>query len=238
MLKVIGAGYPRTGTLSTKVALERLGFGPCHHMFEVMSRPEQTALWSLTPGEGEAAWDRLYEGYVSAVDWPTGYYWEEVHRANPDAKILLTVRDPRRRYKSAYETIFQASPTIIATGEAGEEAPEGPAPGSEGAQALERIGKLRKTLLNTMWRGAFGVDADVVPDEATAIAAYERHIEHVRATVPADDLLVFEVSQGWEPLCDFLGVPVPEGEPFPRLNEAQEVKKHFADVLKGEAPSY
>ena len=237
MLKVIGAGCPRTGTLSTKAALERLGFGPCHHMFEVMSRPEQSALWSLTPGEGEATWDRLYEGYVSAVDWPTGYYWEEVYRANPDAKILLTVRDPKRWYESAHETVFQAAPTILATGEAdGEEAPEGLDPDSEGAQVLERLRTLRQTLLNTMWRGAFGVDSDVIPDEATAIAAYERHVEHVRATVPADDLLVFEVSQGWEPLCDFLGVPVPESEPFPRLNEAQDLKDRLGKVMKGEAP--
>ncbi|MDA2803996.1 sulfotransferase family protein [Nocardiopsis suaedae] len=231
MLKVIGAGYPRTGTLSMKAALERLGFGPCHHMFEVMSRPEQSALWSLTPGEGEASWDRLYEGYASAVDWPTGYYWEEVYRANPDARILLTVRDPRRWYTSARETIFQAATTVDA---AGQEAPEELGP--EAAQAVERLQKLRRTLLNTMWRGAFGIDADAVPDEATAIAAFERHVEHVRATVPAENLLVFEVSQGWEPLCDFLGVPVPEGEPFPRLNEAQEVKKRFGSVIKGEAP--
>ncbi|WP_017623889.1 sulfotransferase family protein [Nocardiopsis chromatogenes] len=233
MLKVIGAGYPRTGTLSLKAALERLGFGPCHHMFEVMSRPEQSELWSLTPGEGEASWDRLYEGYVSAVDWPTGYYWEEVHRANPDAKILLTVRDPKRWYKSAYETIFQFAPAALS---GGEEAPDGHEPDPEAVQTMERLQRLHRTLLDSMWRGAFGVGSDVVPDEATAIAAFERHVEHVRATVPADNLLVFEVSQGWEPLCDFLDVPVPEGEPFPRLNEAQDLKERLGKVMKGEAP--
>ncbi|WP_017556054.1 sulfotransferase family protein [Nocardiopsis baichengensis] len=234
MLRVIGAGYPRTGTLSMKAALERLGFGPCHHMFEVMSRPEQSALWSLTPGEGEASWDRLYEGYESAVDWPTGYFWEEVSQAYPDAKILLTVRDARRWYKSASETIFQSARMLDAVD--GEEHGGAGQEDEAGATTTAHLRRLHETLLSTMWRGAFGVGADEVPDEATAVAAFERHIEYVRSRVPEDRLLVFEAAQGWEPLCDFLGVPVPEDEPFPHLNESEDLKERLGNVMRGGRP--
>lgn len=68
-------------------------------------------------------------------------------------------------------------------------------------------------------------------DRDTWIRAYERHNEEVVRTISPDRLLVFDLSEGWEPLCDFLGKPVPKNEPFPHLNEGQNLAAQCRRVL-------
>ncbi|HEX2312159.1 MAG TPA: sulfotransferase, partial [Thermomonospora sp.] len=150
MLHVIGAGFPRTGTSSMKAALERLGFGPCHHMFEVITRPDQVARWLDVLRDGPVDWDAVLAGYRSAVDWPAGFFWRELAAAHQDAKVILTVRDPRRWYVSMRDTIFQATVTPI---------PEGAHP------YLKTTRALRESLLDGIWRRTFGVGTDTIPGE-------------------------------------------------------------------------
>ena len=105
-LKVIGAGFGRTGTLSLKSALEELGLGPCYHMVETRVHPEHDAMW-LALARGQASdWRPMLAGYASTVDWPTTYFWKTLAAANHDAKIILTLRDPEAWYASAAATIF------------------------------------------------------------------------------------------------------------------------------------
>ncbi|MFC4563036.1 sulfotransferase family protein [Nocardiopsis mangrovi] len=223
MLRVIGAGFPRTGTSSMKAALDRLGFGPCHHMFTVMGTPGLPALWegaaAASTGQGRegADWHRVFTGFSSAVDWPASFFWRELSAAFPDAKVVLTVRDPRGWYASARDTVL---------GSAAEQVTDGTSP------ALKEMTSLRP-VLDLIWRTYFGTRAGVLPDERTAIGAFERHNAQVRAEIPADRLLVYELGRGWEPLCRFLGVDMPADEPFPRLNDTVSTQRRLSDVFSG-----
>ena len=106
-LAVIGAGFGRTGTLSLKQALERLGFGACYHMAEVATHLEHAELW-LRAWHGEDVWDTLFSGYRAAVDWPAAAFWPRLMERYPDAKVLLSLRDPESWFRSASGTIFQS----------------------------------------------------------------------------------------------------------------------------------
>ncbi|REE97974.1 sulfotransferase family protein [Thermomonospora umbrina] len=217
MLHVIGAGFPRTGTSSTKAALERLGFGPCHHMFELMSHPEQVERWLSILEPGPNDWDRILQGYRSSVDWPSAFFWRELADAYPDAKVVLTIRDPERWYASMRDTIFKANVAPL---------PEGEHP------HLSTMRAIRPTLLNMIWLKTYGTGTGTVPTKEQAITAFERHIVEVRETLPADRLLVFEAREGWGPLCDFLGVPVPD-DPFPHLNDGDAMRVLLTDMAEG-----
>lgn len=195
-LKIIGSGFGRTGTLSTKRALEILGFGPCHHMEEVFANPGQVPLWQAI-GRGEAVdWDQVFHGYVSQVDWPGAYVWRETAAAFPDAKVLHTMRPDEDWWKSFSTTIGK-----LMRVHAGLPLPPHIADMMDTASGF--VPKLDH------------VDPDA--DRQTALAAYHQRLADVRAAIPAERLLVFDVAQGWEPLCAFLGVPVPD-QPFPRSN--------------------
>jgi hypothetical protein len=143
-LKVIGSGLGRTGTLSLKLALEQLGFGPCHHMIEVFMHPESVPLW-VAAGAGKPDWDAVFDGYQAVVDYPGCAFWREL------------------------------------------------------------------------------------------IDYFKRHDAAVRAAVPKDRLLVFEAVQGWEPLCGFLGVPVPD-TPFPRENSRADFQTRIRERGADGAP--
>ena len=196
MLQVIGAGFGRTGTMSLKVALEQLGFSPCYHMVEVFAHPEHIALWQAIGDGAPADWEAVFGGYRAAVDAPTCEYYEPLMQAYPQAKVVLTVRDPEQWYESASSTIFRARQD-----DGGLELPPG-------------FGQMVGALLRRFCPQ--GVD-----DRAAAIAAFERHNRHVQQRVPPHRLLVCEVREGWEPLCHFLGVAVP-AIPFPHLNDRLE----------------
>ncbi|MEZ6001511.1 sulfotransferase family protein [Hyphomonas sp.] len=195
-LKVISAGYGRTGTMSLKLALEQLGLGPCHHMIEVIEKGEkQVPLWNDALG-GKPDFDAIYDGYSSAVDWPSAAFWKELADYYPDAKIILSSRSAESWYGSISETILSAV-----------WAPENWPP-----QAVEWF-----TMVTKVLERSFG--SAKTKDEL--IANFLAHEAEVKAAIPADRLLVHSAKDGWEPLCAFLGVPVPEG-PYPRTNSKEE----------------
>ncbi|HEY9879292.1 MAG TPA: sulfotransferase family protein [Leptolyngbyaceae cyanobacterium] len=198
-LSVIGAGFGRTGTLSLKAALEMLGYGPCYHMIEVFAHPEHIDLWNAAT-DGEFHWDEIFDGFRAAVDWPACAFWQPLLEYYPDAKVILTVRDPNRWYESALQTIYGATH-------------RNPAADTPPIFIAQRAmaGKL-------VWERTFGGRFD---DRDHAIAVFNAHNEAVKAAVPANRLLVFEARQGWEPLCTFLGCPVPDA-PFPNVNSTEE----------------
>jgi hypothetical protein len=193
-LQVVGAGFGRTGTLSMKVALERLGFGPCHHMLEVFARPEDAPGWAAVVRGEFSALDQLLEGFGSSVDFPACMAWEPLWRARPESKVLLTVRPSADWWRSFNATIGQ------------------------------EIQKADSELSRAISEAVFAGRAD---DEATAVAVYEAHNTRVVETVPAEQLCVYEMGSGWEPLCAFLGVDVPD-ESFPRSNSTQEFLEMMA----------
>lgn len=198
-LRVIGAGYGRTGTLSLKLALEQLGFGPCFHMSEAIAQPACIPDW-LEAVRGRANWEKIFAGYAATVDHPGCAFYRELAAHYPDAKVVLTVRDPNDWFDSTQATVF--SPAMRAR------VPEGP---------------FSEFLGQTVW-GLFG---DAIDDRARMVAAFERHTAEVRGAIPASRLLVLDVKQGWGPLCEFLGVAVPAAA-FPRVNSRAEMAAMLA----------
>lgn len=215
-MQVIGAGFGRTGTASLKAALEELGFGPCYHMIEVFEHPEHADFW-LAAWRGElVGWDGFLGGYEAAVDWPACTFYEELFGRDPDAKVLLSVRDPERWYESTRNTIYEISKITA---------------GSRLSRAIFafvglfvpgvfEVGRMGSEII---WQGTFDGRFE---DRSHAIKVFERHNEEVRRRVPQDRLLVYEVKEGWEPLCEFLGVEEPDS-PFPRLNDTAEMRRRI-----------
>ena len=185
-------------------------------MFEFMEHPEHAKHWDAASKGEPVHWDALFGGYQSTLDWPGCSYYQELMQRYPDAKVLLTVRDPERWFESANKTIFR------------------PPEGWKGLLRLFRRPEQLRSML-VVWRilfkGTFGGRAD---DKAHAVQVFSDHIEEVKRTVPAERLLVYSVKEGWEPLCAFLGVDVP-GEPFPHLNDAgsfqEQVERHFEKAV-------
>lgn len=206
-LKIIGSGFGRTGTKSLKQGLETLGFGPCHHMYEVMASERQQALWMGAMHGDEIDWNEMYAGFSSQVDWPGLHYWHEASIAFPGAKVVHTERDEEDWWASFSTTIGKFHTVLDQV----------PLPPNLNAF----FGTVKKTMVDPL----FGDHTS----KASAIAAYRAHNARVRQIIPADRLLVFNVRQGWGPLCDFLGVDVPDTA-FPRTNPRSE----FWDVVGGE----
>lgn len=207
-LKVIGAGFGRTGTLSLKAALEELNFAPCYHMTELFERPQDVSLWlAATKGE-DVHWQDIFTEYQASVDWPGCTFYAELMNIYPDAKVLLTVRDPNSWYESVTSTIYRTRSmsttfafrvlSLLVRG-----------PASARMKILPIINAL-------IWEKTFGDDFE---DKEHAIAIFNQHIEEVKSRVPAEKLLVYNVKEGWEPLCRFLEVEVPADKPFPHLND-------------------
>ena len=206
-LKVIGAGYGRTGTMSLKLALEQLGFGPCHHMVEVFAHPESIPWW-VEAAEGKPDWDKIFQGYAAAVDWPTATFYEQLAAYYPDAKVILTERDPESWFRSTQATIF-ARPFDETSAERGPWA----------QMVLKVVGDLFDRRMD---------------DHDTLISVFKAHNARVREVIPPERLLVYEVAHGWSPLCAFLGVPVPEGE-MPKVNSTEEFQGRLASEIASHA---
>ncbi|HJN96225.1 MAG TPA: sulfotransferase [Gammaproteobacteria bacterium] len=211
-LKIIGAGYGRTATKSTQLALNHLGF-PCYHMMEVMrsGNSKHAAFWlevAEQPPGTPHDWQRVFENYSATIDFPSSCVWREQMVAYPDAKVLLTVhpRGAAAWYKSATETIYSVQVLwefkVLRA-------------------LLPRQPALIKMIEKLIWQRTLN---GTMTDKQAAIAHYEQHIEDVKATVPVSQLLVFSADQGWQPLCDFLGVAVPDID-FPRVNETADMKR-------------
>lgn len=206
-LKVIGAGFGRTGTLSLKTALEQLGFTKCHHMLEIFSSQDQSRLWKQIADGQTPDWDAVFDGFQSSVDFPSCLFYRELAEKYPDAKVVLSVRSADSWYKSASETIMAIGKVT---------------PGWLLA-AVPHLGRIFRMHDKLMWQGPFQGKID---DPAFAKAVFEKHNAAVKASIPADRLLVFEAKQGWAPLCAFLGVPVPP-TPYPNVNDTANFRKRI-----------
>jgi hypothetical protein len=203
-LQVIGAGLGRTGTMTLKTALEQLGLGPCHHMVEVFAHmPIQAPFWRAAAGGAAVDWDAGLAGYNSSVDWPSAHFYLQLAAHYPQAKVILSRRNPESWYASMAETILKAmTMPVFDTGAGAGEAP---------------MHFARMIIHDQTFHGDLSRD--------NVIASFERHNAQVIATIPPERLLVFEAAQGWEPLCAFLGLPVP-ATPFPRTNSREEFWTH------------
>ena len=197
MLRVVGAGVGRTGTHSLKVALEQLLGGTCHHMIEVFSHPEEIPLWTAAINGEEIDWDALMEPYTAQVDWPGASFWPELTKANPDALVILSVRDPIDWYTSCTNTIFEGIEMMV----------------EQGDQWMAAVLRLLGQRFS-----------DRLDDRDAMLAAFEKHNDAVRAGVPSERLLEWSPADGWEPICERLGVPVPT-EPFPRTNSTVDFRE-------------
>lgn len=207
MLQVIGIGYPRTGTMSLKHALESLALGPCYHMIEVFQHPEHVDFWldALNNPAHVAEWDDVFTGFQSTADAPGCHFWKSLAEYYPDAKFVLTVRDVDSWYESFRTTVYQAMTH----------------PERSSDDAHRKVQHMaRGLILETMFAGRF-------EDRAFAIQRFNEHNEAVMGAFDSSRLLVFDVADGWAPLCEFLDVPVPQ-QPFPCSNTRQEFQQRFA----------
>jgi len=192
-LELIGAGLGRTGTVSVKLALEQLGLGPCYHMTELFMHPEHAPHW-VSAADGHPDWNRLFEGYRSTVDYPGCTFWRELAQFYPKAKVLLSVRDPDQWFESTQATIF-----------------------NEATTAIIKESPLTEFFAKTVWRDF----QDRIHDRDFMVDAFRRHNAEVESTIPKGRLLVYEVTQGWQPLCELVGARIPDN-PFPRSNSREE----------------
>lgn len=205
-LKVIGAGFGRTGTLSLKTALEELGFGRCYHMVEILKKPSHMKHWAEIMQSGKANWETLFRGYQSAVDWPVAAYYGDLISVYPEAKVILTVRDPSSWHRSIMTTFYQAQREFV-------------------VRFMRVIPGLHRFLVGmekAIWEDVF---QNKLEDKDHAIAVFNRHIEEVKQVVPPERLLIFEAKHGWEPLCSFLDVPVPADKPYPHRHKGTLVRQ-------------
>jgi hypothetical protein len=224
-VKVIGVGVGRTGTLSLKAALERLGLGPCFHGRHVLDHPERLPLWRAAAAGRPVDWAALFDGYESSVDWPGAAFWRPLVAAFPEASVILTVRDAQGWYDSVAATIYRMFG-------------DGPADRPVVAEARRTVPGLDTFTAfhrQVIWDGFFG---GRFADREHAIRVYEEHNAAVRAAVPADRLLTIAPGAGWGPLCAFLGVAEP-AEPYPHLNAPEQfwarVAARVGEARVGEA---
>ena len=213
-MRVIGAGFGRTGTTSLKAALETLGLDPCYHMTEVFAHPRHAEAWRSAWRGEPVDWDALLSPYEATVDWPGCTFYAELMERYPDAKVLLSVRDPERWYESTRTTLYELSRVTAASRTARV---------AFGFMSLLTFGGFARAGAGEeiIWNGTFDGRFE---DKPHAMEVLERHDEEVKRRVPPERLLVYEVREGWGPLCDFLGVPEPD-EPFPHLNDAAGMRR-------------
>ena len=195
-MKIIGAGYGRTGTVSLQGGLEVLGF-PCIHMADLMGDLPRLRAWhDFATGQSEMDWKKLFHGYEATVDWPGCLFYRELMEVFPEALVVLTIRDPEQWFNS-WERMWKTIHRFRAFG------------------FVPRLKMYHEVANHFVVDGLFGGQLD----REAHIAIYEQHIEDVKHNVPADRLLVYSVQEGWEPLCSFLGCDQPTNKPFPHLNE-------------------
>ncbi len=222
-LKVIGAGFPRTGTTTLKRSLELLGCKRVYHMKELLVKPTMLHYWKTLSETGDTDWDGLYDGFDATVDFP-GYPWYKEHmKRYPEAKVILTVREFDGWYNSVDNTVFRAGPQTPA----------------------EKIKMMGKLLVSSRARNVVacikffkkiffaGELQGKFEDKEFAKQVWENHIADVKASVPAENLLIYDVREGWGPLCAFLGVPEPS-EPLPHLNKKENFKEMLPKLMKGQ----
>ena len=222
-IKIIGAGFPRTGTTTLKRSLETLGFKRVYHMKELLVNPDMLNYWKTLDQTGDTDWEGLYRGFDGTVDFP-GYPWYKEHmKKYPDARVILTVRDFDSWYKSVSGTVMTAGPQtpgekIKMMGKL--------LTSSRARKVVKCIKFFKDKFFEREFEGQFA-------DRTFAEAKWNAHMEEVKKTVPAEKLLVYDVRDGWKPLCEFLGVPEP-AEPLPHLNKKENFREMLPKLMKGQ----
>ena len=209
-MKVIGSGFGRTGTLSLKAALEILGFDPCYHMMEVIKRPSHVRLWQKISHGDDIPWERIFDKFEATVDYPASPFYRELLDRYPDAKVVHTVRDPERWYNSTAETIYRVNNTF-------------PEWVTAYTPLFNRFYDMQQRLI---WQKVFN---GRFLDRPYAIQTFNQYTDAVREHVPSEKLLIFNVKEGWEPLCAFLEVPVPD-VPFPHVNDRETMRRRLGQM--------
>jgi hypothetical protein len=211
-LQVIGAGLPRTGTRSLRAALEQLLGGQCYHMSTLFERDHEAEvpMWQAAVDDKPVDWDALLSGCSAAVDWPASAFWREISAVNPDALVVLSTRDdPATWWRSANATVW---PELRNTNR------------TENLDWFRMVRDLARRVVGENWDHA-----------ENAMATYERWNADVRATCPPDRLIEWNAKQGWAPLCERLGVPIPDEE-FPRMNTSEEWAAEAAKSAEASQP--
>jgi hypothetical protein len=212
-MKIIVAGFSRTGTMSMQVALEKLGYRS-YHFFEMMANYENNhiKMWNdYMEGKSDMDWVKLLEGYDASTDLPACIYWREMMEAFPDAKVILTVREPEKWWDSWTAMVKSQESSV------------------DRLKFLPRFKAVDQAVIN-FEREWFNIEPGKYVRE-DSMARFVKHNEDVKSAVPEDRLLVFSVTEGWEPLCNFLGVPVPD-EPFPHENVGtKQVEKLMGQIV-------
>ena len=204
-LEVIGAGFGRTGTTTLRLALEVLGYSQCHHMSVVFGNKRQIELWDQASRGEHMNWDEVFEGFLASVDWPSVTYYQELADYYPSAKVILGLRDAEAWYRSASETIYPVSYMF-----------------PKWILALSKsMRTLQQANIRAVWEGTFDGRFE---DKDYAIQVFRDHVEEVQQVIPPERLLIHDAKNGWEPLCEFLGKPVPD-TPYPRSNDAAKAKR-------------
>lgn len=196
-LKIVGSGLGRTGTKSLQTALNMLGVGPCHHMMEVFAHPESLPLW-VEAAAGRPDWDAIFAGYRSMVDFPGAAFWRELVAYYPEAKVLHSLRDPDAWFDSTQATIFSPDGLVARALVSGDDG-----------------------VREAFFKGFCHPFMAHIHDRAFMTDYFRRHTEEVKAAIPPERLLVYEAGQGWGPLCEFLGVPIPDAA-YPSENSRAE----------------
>ncbi|MFX1256095.1 MAG: sulfotransferase family protein [Promethearchaeota archaeon] len=203
-MKIIGAGFGRTGTTSLKAALEELGFSPCYHMSRVITHPRHVKIWLYAAQNRQVNWKNFLRNYEATLDFPACLFYKELMTTYPDAKVLLSVRDPQKWYDSVYQTIYATTriPRWL-------------------IRAFPPIQWFDEMAHAVVWDGLFHGQFE---DRDYAISVFNQHLEEVKTVVSPKNLLVFNVKEGWRPLCEFLDVPIPN-KSFPHLNDKVRIQK-------------
>jgi hypothetical protein len=203
-LHVIGAGLPRTGTSSLKAALEILGFGPCHHMSEVFDKPDRATQFIRAYNGENVDFFQLMKGYGSTVDVPTTDFYKEIYQAYPKAKVVLTVRESDEKWFESFQNsvaVFSIDNTYYF------------------AVYLIRFLRLQCIVARVFWKKWINEFGPIGPK------FHSYHNAKVISENKEGDVLVFNVKEGWPPLCKFLGVDVPQNTPFPNVNDTKDIKR-------------
>jgi hypothetical protein len=215
-MRLIGAGLPRTATLSQKVALEMLGVAPCYHMVNVLSDLDETQVWRHAL-EGEGPWEEVFDGFQATVDWPGSYFYRELMDFYPDARVILSVRDADAWERSMRDTIWGVLYGDMLIREL-----------SDARCRVDAKWRGYIELMKEMWQRSGLISHGADTDSESMKQAMERFNEEVQEAVPAERLLVWSVGDGWEPLCSFLDVAAPD-TPFPHLNDSRGFAERIID---------
>ncbi len=221
-IKIIGAGFPRTGTNTLRESLEKLGYVKTYHMKNLLTNPDNLQYWTTLKATGTTNWDELYKGFQATVDFPAYPWYKEHMKQYPDAKVILSIRPFEKWYSSFYSTIWQAqNPPESERAAMGERMAADPRLQS----VMKVMGFAKQTITEDHFQGKF-------LDKEFMEKVFNEHNEEVKRYVPADRLLVFDVTEGWEPLCKFLDVEVPD-EPLPHTNKKEDFHVMVEELMRG-----